>query len=388
MKPRNEPLRVIIMLQAARGVERDLLRGIARYATLTGGWTFYRKPHAYLATGSKLDMRALKAWRPDGAFCTAEDGGAFKRLGVPLIAYNVDAIPEAVPCILTEDRAAGRLAAEHLLSHGHRTFAFCGYASIRWSDERCAAFCRRVGEAGHRVEIYPAPSRKRLEWASEEPRVRDWLRTLPKPVGLMCVNDDRAESVLETCRALGYGVPEDVSLIGVDDDEYVCELQNPPLSSVSVASDQAGYDAAALLDRLMDGREKMRGVRITARATGVKERLSTSVLTVADPDVRKALRFIRENADRPVQVADVVRASRLSHRALNDRFHTGVGGSILTHVTRARVAHISRLLTETQMRVHEIADVVGYEDERHISRYFKRATGLTPQEYRRKYAMP
>jgi LacI family transcriptional regulator len=132
----------------------------------------------------------------------------------------------------------------------------------------------------------------------------------------------------------------------------------------------------------------MRLARITARATGVTERRSTSELMVADPDVRKALRFIRENADRQIQVADVVRASRLSHRALNDRFHTEVGSSVLKQVTRARVAHISRLLTETRMRVHEIAAAVGYDDERHIARYFKRATGVTPQEYRRKYVLP
>ena len=129
--------------------------------------------------------------------------------------------------------------------------------------------------------------------------MRQWLETLPKPIGMLCANDDRAASILETCHVFGYGVPEDVSVIGVDDDQYVCELQNPPLSSVRMASDQAGYEAAALLDRMIHGEERMSGQRIMAHATGVTARQSTNVLMVRNADVRKALRFIRENAGRP-----------------------------------------------------------------------------------------
>ena len=218
--------------------------------------------------------------------------------------------------------------------------------------------------------------------------MRHWLETLPKPIGMLSANDDRAASILETCHLLGYGVPEDVSVIGVDDDQYVCELQNPPLSSVAMASEQAGYEAAALLDRMIHGEERMSGQRIVAHATRVTARQSTNVLMVRNADVRKALRFIRENAVRPIRVADIVRATDLSHRTLNDQFHLELSCSISKQLTRARIAYISRLLTETEMRIHEIATVVGYEDDRHFSRYFKRATGLTPQGYRRKHTPP
>ena len=185
-----------------------------------------------------------------------------------------------------------------------------------------------------------------------------------------------------------YGVPEDISVIGVDDDQYVCELQNPPLSSVGMASEQAGYEAAALLDRMMRGEQRMAGQRIMAHATGVTARQSTDVLMVRNTDVRKALRFIRENVGRPIRVADVVKATDLSHRTLNEQFHSELGCSIVTQLTRARIDYIARLLTDTEMRIHEIAAMVGYEDDRHFSRYFKRATGLTPQAYRRKHTPP
>jgi LacI family transcriptional regulator len=214
------------------------------------------------------------------------------------------------------------------------------------------------------------------------------METLPKPIGMLCANDDRASSILGTCHALGYGVPEDVSVVGVDDDEYVCELENPPLSSVRMASEQAGYEAAGLLDRLITGEARMSGQRIMAHATGVTERQSTNLLMVRNADVRKALRYIRENAGRPIRVSEIVKVTDLSHRSLNDQFHSELGYSIGQQMTRARIAYISRLLTETRMRIHEIASMVGYEDDHHFSRYFKRATGLTPQAYRRKNAPP
>ena len=365
----NSP-RIILLPEATRGFDRGLLAGIARYSALNGPWTFYRQPHGYLNSKRQLDVKELEAWRPDGAVCPVAQLDGLSALRVPLIAYDVNEYSGRVPCILSEDDEAGRLAARHLLDLGHRHFDFCGYSGIRWSQERCRTFCELLEGAGGRVEVYRSRSRRPVAWAKEEPQVRRWLESL------------------ETCHVLGYGVPEDVSVIGVDDDQYVCELQNPPLSSVRMASEQAGYEAAALLDRMIRGEERMSRQRITAHATGVTVRQSTSVLMVRKAEVRKALRFIRENAGRPIRVADIVKATGLSHRTLNDQFQSELGCSINRQLTSARIACISRLLTETKMRIHEIAIAVGYEDDRHFSRYFKRVTGLTPQAYRRTHAPP
>jgi LacI family transcriptional regulator len=211
---------------------------------------------------------------------------------------------------------------------------------------------------------------------------------LPKPVGLFCANDDRSASILECCRALGYGVPEDVAVIGVDDDPYICDLANPPLSSISMASDRAGYEAAELLHQMILGQVTMCGQRVLAPAVGVAARQSTDILMVRDPDVRAALRFIRENVSRPIQVRNIVKATNLSHRTLNDRFYQECGSSILKQLTNARVAHISRLLRETTLPVGEIARMVGFDSDRHFARYFRRAIDQTPQEYRRKHSPP
>ncbi len=380
--------RIILLLEATRGFDRGLLSGIARYSALNGPWTFYRQPHGYLRSKRRLDLKELRAWKPDGIICPVFQLDELSHLRVPAVAYDMNEYSGRVPSILSEDSEAGQLAAQHLLDLGHRYFAFCGYSGIRWSRERCQAFCRVVEQAGCSVDVYRPRSSKLAAWTKEEPHVKLWLKALPKPIGMLCANDDRAAAILETCHELGYGVPEDVSVIGVDDDQYVCELQNPPLSSVRMASEQAGYEAAALLDRMTRAKEKMSGQRIMAHATGVAARQSSDVLMVRNADVRKALRFIRENAGHSIRVADVVRVTDLSHRTLNDQFHSELGCSISRQLTRARIAYISRLLTETEMRIFEIATVVGYDDDRHFSRYFKRATGLTPQAYRRKHAPP
>ncbi len=383
----NSP-RIILLPEATRGFDRGLLSGIARYSALNGPWTFYRRPHGYLRSQRRLDVKELRAWKPDGAVCPVAQLDELACLRVPLIAYDVNEYSGRVPCILSEDYEAGRQAARHLLDLGHRQFAFCGYSGIRWSRERGRAFCDVLAEAGCVVQVYRPRSGRPAAWAKEEPQVRGWLESLPKPIGVLCANDDRAASILDTCHTLGYAVPEDVSVIGVDDDQYVCELQNPPLSSVRMAAEHAGYEAAALLDRMIRGDERMSGQRITARAAGVTLRRSTSVLMVRKAEVRKALRFIRENAGRPLRVADVVKATGLSQRTLNDQFQAELGCSIVRQLTSARIACISRMLTETELRIHEIATAVGYEDDRHFSRYFKRATGLTPQAYRRRHAPP
>ena len=383
----NRTAKIILFLEPSRGFGRGMLRGIARYSALNGPWTFYRKPPDYLNAGPGHDLEELQSWQPDGIVCSMNQAQELSQLKVPIIGYDPVNYTGQVPYVDSDDAETGRLAAKHLLDHGHRNFAFCGFDNRPWSQRRCNAFSQTIQQAGGTLNLYKqvqdAASR-----AKEEPLLKEWIQSLPKPIGLFCANDDRAASVMEICRVLEFSVPEDISIIGADDDEYICELQNPPLSSVQVAAEQAGYEAAQLLHQIMQGKASMQGQRIPALAVGITARQSTDMLMVQNEAVRKALCFIRENANKPIQVNDVVAVTGLSHRSLNDQFHAALGSSIVKQLTRARIDTICQLLTNTEMRVHEIASTVGYEDDRHFSRYFKRATGLTPLAYRRKYIAP
>lgn len=378
--------RVILFADASRGFGRGILSGIARYSSLNGPWTFYRKTPLYL-NGPNFTLKELAEWKPDGIICPVDSAKDFLSLEIPIIGYDPSSYAGPIPCITSDHASIGHLAAQHLLELGSPNFAFCGFDMLDWSAERCTSFCKTIGETGATVNAYKGPQKK-MSWAKEEPLILNWIRSLPKPISIFCVNDDRAASVLECCRLLELGVPEDVAIIGADDDEYICELENPPLSSIRVASDQVGYQGAALLHRMIQGLEKMEGQRLVAPATGVSTRQSTDVLMIQNKEVRKALRFIRENVNRPIRVSDVVAATSLSHRSLNDQFQKELGTSAGKQLTRARIEYITRLLSDTDMQIQEIATSVGYDDDRHFSRYFKRSTGLTPQAYRRKISLP
>ena len=380
--------RIILLLDASREFDRGLLSGIARYASLHGPWTFFREPHAYFVRAAKIKFEDLKKWNPDGAVCPVHRLDMVRRLRVPVIALDINEDVGRIPCVLSDDQRAGELAGEHLLSLGLEHFAFCGFESMEWSQKRMHAFSKTIDDAGYKTELF-RPRRGRITtWAKEEPLVLEWLKSLPKPIGLFCANDDRSADILECSRELGYGVPEDIALIGVDDDPYVCELANPPLSSVSMASERAGYEAAELLHQLILGEVSMSGQRITTYASGVVARQSTDVMMCRDSDVRAALQFIRENVNQPIQVRDIVKASGLSHRTLNDRFYQECGTSILKQLTIARVGNISRLLRETTLPIGKIAQMVGFETDHHFARYYRRATNMTPQEYRQKNSAP
>jgi len=382
----NTP-RIILYLDIARGFGRDMLSGIARYSTLNGPWTFYRKAPAYLRSGPDINLQEIKEWNPDGIICSIAHAQELESLKIPIIGYDPGTYDGPIPCVVADHPETGRRAARHLLDLGHRNFAFCGFNSLNWSQVRCQAFCAEIEKAGASVNLYNGPN-KTTSWSKEEPLIKAWIQSLPKPIGLFCVNDDRAASIIETCRALEFGMPEDISILGADDDEYICDLENPPLTSVRVSSDQAGYEAAGLLHQMIQGTEKMEGQRIIAHASGITARQSTDILMVQNTEVRKALRFIRENINQPIRVTDVVDATALTHRALNDQFHKELGTSIGKQLTRARIDYIIRLLTDTDMQIQEIANTVGYDDDRHFSRFFKRATGLTPQAYRNKVSPP
>lgn len=176
--------------------------------------------------------------------------------------------------------------------------------------------------------------------------------------------------------------------MGVDNDEFVCEVQNPPLTSINIATAQAGFQAAKLLDQLIKGTIKMEGQQIVAKATGVIRRMSTDTLMVKNENVRKALQYIRENSHRPILVSDVVGATNLGHRALNEQFQATLNCSISKQLTNTRINLICQLLANSQMKIKEVAEAMGYEEDRHFSRYFKRVTGETPLEYRRKINLP
>ena len=387
----NRIRKVALLLDASRSFDRGLLRGIAQYANQHGPWDFLR-PAAFYQRFSGFVEQSLEEVRlskPQGLitnYSPLEDEVAC--LGVPLIDVPVGRIVPGVSHLLCDNRAVSAMAADHLTGLGLRNFGYAGFDQTVWSIERKEAFCGRLAERGFASEVHlvPVVARDRDKPRPEAAIVR-WLKALPKPVGIMACNDEYARSLAELCRLHGIRVPDDVALIGVDNDELVCELCSPPLSSVAYATERAGYEAAELLDRLMSGRQRKRQ-DVPVHASHVVARQLTDMLAVRDEGVAAALRFIRDNVNRIIQVRDVVEATSLSHRTLHTRFRRAIGRSLVQEMNRQRAQYIARLLATTNVPLKRIAQDFTYRNLAHLSRFFQREMGMSPRAYRLLHQSP
>jgi LacI family transcriptional regulator len=303
-----------------------------------------------------------------------------------IIASAIKQQMPGIPTIGTDDATIGEMGAEHLLERGFRHFGYCGFDDMSWSQKRKDSFANSIAEANLKTSVYRQPkTRSRRVWENEQNLVADWLKSLPKPVGLMVCNDDRGRQVIETCNAARLSVPDQIAVIGVDNDRLVCELSNPPLSSIALNVERAGYEAAQLLDKMMAGPKKKTTHTITVSPTHTVTRQSTDILAIDDPLVSAALRFIRQNARNDIQVIDVAEAVSTSRRSLQQRFRKLLYRSLHEEIIRVRVELVAQLLVETNLSVSNIGARLNYASPEHISRSFKRIKGLTPLAYRKKY---
>ncbi len=373
---------VLLLIESSRSSGRSLLRGIAQYARHHEPWAFYWEPG-----GLEKAWPRLKTLRPDGIILRdVEKVEEVLAYGLPaiVVGHSKREIPGLIN-VTTDSELIGQMAAEHLLNAGFREFAYCGFHGMPWSELRGESFRERLKQAGHSPHFYPGPAGARQHsWKSEQLYMAKWLSGLPKPLGVMACNDDRGQHVIEACKIAGLRVPDEVAIIGADNDELVCELSDPPMSSVAINFERAGYESAQLLAQLMAGKRKVSG-NIIVRATHIVSRQSTDILSVQDECVRKALRFIRQAASKQIQVADVVTAAGLSRRVLEKRFRKLLNRSVLHEIRRVRSEQICRMLVESNQSVSQIAHALGYAGVEHFARYFRKEKKMTPLAYRKQF---
>lgn len=389
--------RVMLLFDTSGAASRRTIRGIARYSNLHGPWIFFREPPFYVAIrgGLRKIIRKLPdpgTWQVDGVIAHipyTKNGQQLVPEGLPAVVSPY-AMMEEFPnfCnLVTDNTQIGKTAAEYFLDRHFRFFAYCGFREMSWSQERSQSFANRIARAGFRVYSYER-SRPQLPRRSSKGNghamLADWLKSLPKPLALMACNDDRAQDVTEACKIAGLHVPHDVAVLGVDNDDLVCDLTNPPLSSIAVNNERAGYEVAELLDKLMAGK-KVTKRRIVARPTHVVTRQSTDIFAIEDTEIAKAAHFIHEHSKEPIHVDMVVDAVALSRRVLEYRFQKIMGRSVLSEIRRVRVDQVARLLTETNLSVKEITEALRFPGIEHIARYFRREKGLSLLQYRKRY---
>lgn len=381
----REMRKIVLLLNPSRIYNRGLLSGIAKYAHLQGLWTFHR-PLEYREPGARHALlKVLTAMKPDGILMREpRETDQIIKMGIPTVSfpYSVETI-EGIPSVAADHLLIGDMAAQHFLERGFQHFAFCGFDDWWWSCRRRQGFCDTVRQAGYDTEVYQLPGKSRRTWGSELRVITDWLVSLKKPVGVMACNDDRGELVVEACKSAGLRVPDQAAIIGVDNDPPICELCSPPLSSVSLSLEKAGYESAKLLDRMIMGEAV--DTDIVIEPSHVVTRQSTDTLAVGDEQVALAIWFIRQQARQPINVDSVIDHVSISRRVLEKRFRRTLGKSILGEIRRVRVELIVKMLAETHMPIAEIAHALGFETVSHLSRYFKKEKGVSPIQFRKQH---
>jgi LacI family transcriptional regulator len=377
--------RVALLVETSREYGRGLLRGIIRYQRKHGPWSISFQPHGL----DEPPPRWLRTWKGDGIIARINNRStarAVLQTRVPVIDLRGSLPGLDLPVVGIENRVLVKMAVEHFLERGFRHFAFCGtpYGQHRYQDERSDRFHAELQERGLACEVYEHP-KTQVSTAQESQHLIRWLRRLRRPCALMTCHDDRGQQVLDACLRAGLAVPDEIAVLGVDNDEFLCHLTTPPMSSIDTDGERIGHEAAALLDRIMHGRKPPRQpLRFTPRR--IVERQSTSIIAVNDPHIANAARRIREQAFTPISIDDILGSVPLSRSAAFLRFKRQLGRTPKQELTHRRIARARELLEDTDLPVSHIAERIGYSEPKYFIQVFREQTKLTPLQYRKRKA--
>jgi LacI family transcriptional regulator len=381
--------KIILLIDFAEEYSKALLKGIAKYSRENGPWVFCRMPLFQRETiGIEGILGWAKEWGADGIigqFYNEPDLEKFVASGIPVIAQDFKERFKEIPNITGAHKEAGVMGADYFIKKGFKNFAFYGFKDIVWSRERAEGFEERVARFGHKVHYFEQIMTRSTEiWYYKPSALSQWLKSLPKPIALMACDDNQGQHITEACRHSKIRIPEEVAVLGVDNDEMVCEFSDPPLSSIGQDAEKGGYDAAKLLHQMiLDSNFEF--YDIVVRPTQIITRHSTDIYATNDAYIAASLKYIHQNIDKNLQVNDVVKQVPLSRRALEKRFLDITGYPIYKYIFNLRIEKLSQKLLETDLTVFEIALEMGLSDSKNIARQFKQIKGCTPIEYRNQF---
>lgn len=371
---------VALLIESSNVYSRELLRGISTYMHEQANWSVTlhenNPPYEHLLWSGY--------WKGDGVIARIVDSKVARQLKparIPMInvsgGYHVRGISDVGP----DHGLVAQVALEHLRDCGLDQVAYCGDDRFAWSLKRKRFFQKHARDCGLDPILFTSRLPPQASWMQINNEIRDWLKSLPQPIGVMASHDFRGQQLIEICKQEGIAVPEQIAVIGVDNDELICNLCEPRMSSVILDAFETGYQAAALLAATMrDPSLPPTIVRIPPR--GIVARQSTDIVVAEDQRLVRALQLIREQACQGLTAAAVVRSSGVSRGTLEACFHLHLGRTIREEIERIRIDKIKHLLRETLFPLEKIAAVTGFQHPEYLSVMFKRAVGMSPGQYR------
>jgi LacI family transcriptional regulator len=372
-------LRIAVLVDTSTGWGRRVIRGILKFAKKHGPWDIWLEPQ-----GQAEQMRLPNGWRGDGVIARVASGAMAAYLrdtGLPVV--NVSAIrlrSQLFPTVTADTGALVQLALDHFRERGLHQFAYIGLANRSYSLERQQAFqdvCRRAGYDCHTYRPLPGAN-----WQLRRESLGAWLTGLPKPIGVLTWGVQRGVELINEAKHCGFQIPDDVAILGGDDDELLCESVQPSLSGIVVPAEQIGHEAAGLLQGMLQRRRAKTPPRCQVPPLGISARASTDLLAIDDKDVVAAIRYIQSVPEIPLRICDVSKAVAVSQRSLERRFQKYVGRTIAEIISESHLARAKLLLASTDLSMFQVAQKSGFSSPEYMATVFRKAEGLSPRSYR------
>ncbi len=382
MPARRRIPRVALLIETTRSYTRELLGGVRRYLAEHGAWSTFLELRALESSPPEW----LRGWDGDGILTrtfTQEMSDLIAATGLPAVELRSTKFGGGRPSAGMDNRFIGRMVAEHFQERGYRHFAAYSLHTEHFFVERVRNFATTVEGYGARCARLPETGSDRAaDWEKSQARLVAWLKELPKPVGIFAANDQLGVRLLEACRRLGVAVPEEVAVVGAENEETLCSFATPPLTSVRFDGAAVGYAAAGMLDKLMQGK-RVRPREVLVPPRGIVVRSSSDEYVIHDPLVARAARLIREAVSTGLNVDALCRRLKASRSTLDRRMKSALQRSPKEEILRVRFREVERLLRETDLTIETIAAQTGFAHSHYLQAAFKEARGQTPGEFRR-----
>ncbi len=381
-------IKVLLLTDFSSGYSRNLLKGIVQYSKVFGPWIFYRMPVYYRELhGDEGVVTWAKEWGADAIIAQLSNMKieVLAQLDIPIIVQNYKDRYEGISNLTGDYFNTGVLAADFFLRKGFKTFAYYGFKDTVWMRERGDGYKVAIENSGYHVHSYDE-NNVADKWSFDVQTVLHWLERLPKPVALFACDDYHALQITEVCKMHNINIPEEVSILGVDNDSLLCNISDPPLSSIELDVQNGGFEAGKIIHKFIK-KELNAPVDIVIKPIRVVQRKSTERFAVSDKHIATALKYIEANYSTSVSVGDILALVPFSRRALENNFKKETGMTVYQYIQTKRIEKFCDLLETSDIGLAEAAAASGFPDYKNVSRIFQKVKLMTPYQYRKRYKM-
>ena len=380
-------IKILVLIDYSSEFSRRLMRGLIKYSKANGPWIFHRLPSYYKTLYGKKDIVEWAKEREADAIIALwdhEGTNRLKKLNIPVLLQNYKDRSEYYSNLTGDYYGTGVMAANFFIDRKFQNFAFYGSKDVVWSRERAKGFKDEVLNAGGKYHYFESENLRSEEWSPSHILLDEWLLSLPKPVAIFACDDNFALQVSEICKLNNIKIPQDVSLLGVDNDDLICNLSDPPISSIVLDIENGGYEAGRLIHQLIR-KERTEPFNIVIKPTRFELRQSTEMYSIEDEYIKVVIRYLTKKFNTNICIDDLSKIVPLSRRNLEIRFKKELDTSIYQFILRLRINHFANLLLTTDRSLFDLALESGFNDCKNISRVFKKFKGVTPIEYRQEW---